>query len=219
MATSSFPFELETECDSNVHVRGVHCSDRNSEISRENDQDCARWKEVQVLDSIILVLYNWMEKNKCFSWNNNSHIDTETKTYWPLLLLLSHNGVLCKNISYRSFYKNSLRQEILTALHDHVTGGLWSTPKPLRKWNGLSLVQLQTGHWQLVQKKLALLIKEPLSTSPLASLGWTWIKMYCCSLGLTVLSRDHVTWCSLRNGVAWHLTSPESNKLTKPTNE
>ena len=124
MATSSFPFELETECDSNVHVTGVHCSDGNSEISWENDQDCARWKEVQVLDSIILVLYNWMEQNKCSSWNNNSHIDTETKTYWPLLLLLSHTDVLCKNISYRSYYKNSLRQDILTALHDHVTGGL-----------------------------------------------------------------------------------------------
>ena len=33
------PFELETECDFNVLVRAVHCSDGNCEPACEYDQD------------------------------------------------------------------------------------------------------------------------------------------------------------------------------------
>ena len=39
VATSTCPFELETECDFNVRVRAVHCSDGNCEAACEYDQD------------------------------------------------------------------------------------------------------------------------------------------------------------------------------------
>ena len=63
MATNTSPFELETEYDFNVPVRALHCSDGNCEPAWEYDQDFVKWKEVQVLDPVLSIIYDWVENN------------------------------------------------------------------------------------------------------------------------------------------------------------
>ena len=90
VATNTCPFELENECDLNVPVRAVHCSDGNCEPTWENDQDFVKWKEVQVLDPVLSIIYDWMENNQRPKWEEISGTDEKTKTYWaqwPRLLL------------------------------------------------------------------------------------------------------------------------------------
>ena len=64
LARNTFPFELENECDLNILVRAVHCSDGNCEPTWENDQNFVKWKEVQVLDPVLSIVYDWMENNQ-----------------------------------------------------------------------------------------------------------------------------------------------------------
>ena len=63
MATNTCPFELENECDFNVPVRAVHWLDGNCEPACEYDQDFVKWTEVQVLDPVLSIIYDWVENN------------------------------------------------------------------------------------------------------------------------------------------------------------
>ena len=81
VATNTCPFELETECDFNVPVRAVHCSDGNCEPACEYDQDFVKWKEVQVLDPVLSIIYDWVENNLRPKWEEISGTDEKTKTY------------------------------------------------------------------------------------------------------------------------------------------
>ena len=135
LARSPFLSELETECDSNVHVRGVHCSDGYCEPAWENDQNFIKRKEVQVLDP---VLYDWVDKKQHPKWEEISGTDEKIKTYWaqwPRLLL--HKGVLCRkylDVKTDTHFLQILvpcssREEVL----DHLTGGYLGTTKTIEK--------------------------------------------------------------------------------------
>ncbi|MCG7879153.1 MAG: RNase H-like domain-containing protein [Candidatus Thiodiazotropha endolucinida] len=142
VATNSFPSELKTDSDSSIHIRSIHCSDGNSEISWENDQEFVQWKEAQVLDPTLSVLYNWVENNKRPEWEDISGTDEETKTYWaqwPRLVL--HKGVLCRKYFdgktdthfLQILVPFSCRKEVLCQLHDHLTSGHLATTKTTEK--------------------------------------------------------------------------------------
>ena len=81
VATNTCPFELEKECDLNVPVRAVHCSDGNCEPTWENDQGFVKWKEVQVLDPVLSIIYDRMKNNQRPKWEEISGTDEKTKTY------------------------------------------------------------------------------------------------------------------------------------------
>ena len=126
---------METECDSNVHVRGVHCSDGYCEPAWENDQNFIKRKEVQVLDP---VLYDWVDKKQHPKWEEISGTDEKMKTYWaqwPRLLL--HKGVLCRK--YLDVKTDTHFLQILVPcssreeVHDHLTGGYLGTTKTIEK--------------------------------------------------------------------------------------
>ena len=142
VATSTCPFELENECDLNVPVRAVHCSDGNCEPTLENDQDFVKWKEVQVLDPVLSIVYDWMENNQRPKWEEISGTDEKTKTYWaqwPRLLL--HKGVLCRrylDVKTDTHFLQILvpcdsRESVLMQLHDHLTAGHLGTTKTIDK--------------------------------------------------------------------------------------
>ena len=79
VATNTCPFELETESDFNVPMRAVHCSDGNCEAACEYDQDFVKWKEVQVLDPVLSMIYDWVENNLCPKWEEISGTEEKTK--------------------------------------------------------------------------------------------------------------------------------------------
>ena len=78
LARNAFPFELENECDLNVPARAVHCLQGNCESTWENDQDFVKWKEVQVLDHVLSIAYDWMENNQRPKWKEISGTDEST---------------------------------------------------------------------------------------------------------------------------------------------
>ena len=138
LAISPFPSELETECDSNVHVRGVHCSDGYCEPAWENDQDFIKRNEMQVLDPVLSIVYDWVEKKQRPKWEEISGTDEKMKTYWaqwPRLLL--HKGVLCRK--YLDVKTDTHFLQILVPcssreeVHDHLTGGYLGTTKTIEK--------------------------------------------------------------------------------------
>ena len=104
----------------------------------ENDQDFIKWKEVQVLDPVLSIVYDWAEESNV---QNGKRFQEQTKSYWaewPRLLL--HNGVLCRkyldvkqiHISCRYFCHVAL-EVMLIQLHNHLTGGHLGTTKPIEK--------------------------------------------------------------------------------------
>ena len=142
VAMNTCPFELETECDFNVPVRAVHCLDGNCEPACEYDQDFVKWKEVQVLDPVLSIIYDWVENNLRPKWEEISGTDEKTKTYWAQWSrLLLHKGVLCRrylDVNTDTHFLQILvpcdsREEVLMQLHDHLTAGHLGTTKTIDK--------------------------------------------------------------------------------------
>ena len=142
VATNSIPFELRPECDSNVYVRRVHCSEGDSEISWGNDQEFVKWKKAQIQDPILSTLYNWVDRNERPNWEDISGMDEKTKTYWaqwPRLIL--HKGVLCRkyfDVKTDTHFLQilvpcSCREDVLVQLHNHLTSGHLATTKTTEK--------------------------------------------------------------------------------------
>ena len=136
------PFKSDTESVENGYVRDIHCFACSSTDSSGSDPDGEKWKKAQVLDPGISVLYNWMEQNRRPAWEEISHMDAEMKTYWvqwPRLVL--NNGVLCRKYFdtrtdtqfLQILLPKSLREEILTVLHVHVTAGHLGSMKTMVK--------------------------------------------------------------------------------------
>ncbi|MCW4335043.1 MAG: RNase H-like domain-containing protein [Candidatus Thiodiazotropha endolucinida] len=142
VATNSFPFEMDNECVSSVYVRDIHCSDGNMMTSWENETDFVKWKEAQVQDPILSIVYNWMDTNQRPNWEDISRTDDETKTYWAQWSrLVLHKSVLCRKYFdvktdthfLQILVPSSLRDEVLTQLHDNVTAGHLGTTKTMEK--------------------------------------------------------------------------------------
>ena len=142
MAKSPNPYGSEKSENENGqvnHIQGQKCYNINSS---EVDVNMEKWKEAQILDSSISVLYKGKQQNMRPSWEDISHTNKETKTYWAQWSRLElHNGVLCRKYfdtkTDTTFLQivlpKSLRDEILTELHDHVTSGHLGTMKTLEK--------------------------------------------------------------------------------------
>ena len=124
-------------------MRDIHCSAGNSLDSKdENILDQENLRQAQVLDPGLSVQHKGMEQNKRPTWNEISHMDAEMKTYWAQWSrLVLNNGVLCRKYFdtktdthfLQIILPKSLRDKILTQLHDHVTAGHLGTAKTIEK--------------------------------------------------------------------------------------
>ena len=111
-------------------MRDIDCFVSNVTDSSESVLDQDKWRQAQVLDPGMSVLYKGMEQNKRPTWDEISHMDGDVKTFlaqWSRLVL--HNGVLCRKYFatktdtkfLQIILPKSLCEEVLTQLHDHVT--------------------------------------------------------------------------------------------------
>ena len=141
-AEDSISFKCENVSVSNGYVRDIHCTAGSSTDSNECDPDQEKWKQAQVDDPGISVLYNGIQHNIRPTWDEISHMDDETKTYWAQWSrLVLHNGVLCRKYFdtntdtefLQIVLPKSLREEILTQLHDHETAGHLGSTKTMEK--------------------------------------------------------------------------------------
>ena len=98
---------------------------------------------------MLSVLYKWLKVNKRPDWEYISDLDSETKTYlaqWSNLIL--HKDVICRKYLdtktntyfFQILVPSSMRDEILTGLHDHVTGGHLGSIKAMDKVRKIWLV-------------------------------------------------------------------------------
>ena len=80
-------------------MRNVHCSEGNSQTNCESDPEKEKWRNAQVLDPVLSVLYKWLKLNKRPDWEYISDLDCETKTY----LAQWSNLILHKDVIFRKY--------------------------------------------------------------------------------------------------------------------
>ena len=142
-AENSNSSKCEKDRVQSEYVRDIHCSaGNNMDSSDECILDQENLRQAQFLDHGMSVLYKGMEQNKRPTWDEIFHTNDEIKTYWAQWSqIVLHNGVLRRKYfdtktdthSLQIILPKSLREKVLTQLHDHATAGHLGSKKNIEK--------------------------------------------------------------------------------------